>query len=585
LAHAAEDRITGPVNGSPPVVLRTLHPRPPAVFDRGEADPAKIVHSLTLSFHPAAGLSAFLEEQQNRASSEYLHWLTPEEFGARFGLSEGDLSAVSAWLEAQGLQIESVARGRLSITFSGQVDRLNHAFHTQIHRYEVGGKRLYASATELSIPEALAAVVANLDGLNDYQLRAQHIAPMTTAGGAHYLAPDDFSTIYNTRALLDAGYTGNGQAVAVVGQTSIDLNDVRAFRRRFNLSDNDPKLVLAGPDPGRSEADVIEANLDVEWAGAVAPGAAIYYVYASNVIAALQYAIDQNIAPVISMSYTGCERDFGTAIRALAQQANAQGITWVAASGDSGAASCEGAASVSATKGPSVSWPASIPEVTAVGGTQFNDAAGSYWSASNNANSGSAASYIPEVAWNESADRHGLVASGGGASSYYPKPIWQSGPGVPDDQARDVPDVAFAASAGHTGYQVISGGVTYLVGGTSAATPVFAGILALVSHYLAAKESPAKPGLANVNPTLYRLAQSANGVFHDVIAGNNKTPCAPDSPGCVEGQVGYDAGSGYDLATGLGSVDAYKLAISWATDSGTNLTMRGLPSLRRSTVR
>lgn len=218
-----------------------------------------------------------------------------------------------------------------------------------------------------------------------------------------------------------------------------------------------------------------------------------------NCATSLQYAIQQNLAPVISMSYGGCEQRITsgslntTFWRTLGQQANAEGITWVASSGDSGAAGCDISSSPFALFGAAVLVPASLPEVTAVGGTEFNEGNGQYWNSSNDSKGGSAVGYIPEVTWNDSALRGDISGSGGGASLFFSKPARQVFQGVPNDSARDVPDVAFAASGDHDGYLIGSNGNLVPIGGTSAATPVFAGIVALLNQSLA----QANPGLGN----------------------------------------------------------------------------------------
>lgn len=309
----------------------------------------------------------------------------------------------------------------------------------------------------------------------------------------------------------------------------------------------------------------------------MARGASILYVYSTDVFTSAQYAIDHTplLAPVMSFSYGGCEADNLGVLdmdRTLAQQAVGEGITWVASSGDTAAAACDSETAAEATLGLAVEVPASIPEVTAVGGTEFDEGFGSYWSFSNTGNLGSALSYIPEMAWNDTASRGTLSGGGGGVSIHYPTPAWQSGAGFPNDGFRDVPDVAFTASADHDGYMICTGGSCpnsangfTAIGGTSASAPVFAGILTLLNQYEVAIGTQAKTGLGNVNPKLYALAQStANGVYHDVTVGNNIVPCQIGTPNCTTGFFGYSARPGYDQATGLGSVDATNLLVAWA---------------------
>ncbi len=286
----------------------------------------------------------------------------------------------------------------------------------------------------------------------------------------------------------------------------------------------------------------------------------------------MPYAINENLASIITVSFGLCEQQNAqstlASTRALAQQANAQGITWVSSSGDSGAAGCEPPFMASqASGGLAVSFPASLPEVTAVGGTQLDEADGAYWSASNSSTFASARSYIPEKGWNES-DATGLAASGGGLSIAFPKPSWQAGQGVPDASYRAVPDVSLSA-ANHDGYRVISQGLFFIDSGTSAAAPSFAGILALVNQYQELNGAQTRSGQGNINPNLYSLAQNTAGIFHDITTGDNIVPCVLRNPSCSAGTLGYSAGPGYDLVTGLGSVDGYNLAIGLATQWST----------------
>ena len=153
----------------------------------------------------------------------------------------------------------------------------------------------------------------------------------------------------------------------------------------------------------------MESTLDLEWSGAVARGATIVFVYSTNVFESVQYAIDQNLGTVISMSYGGCESGSPSNLRQVAQQANAQGITWMNSSGDSGAAGCDASSSAAATQGPSVTFPANVPEVTGVGGTEFTESGSTGWSATNGSTLSSVTSYLPEEAWNDTALGKGIL--------------------------------------------------------------------------------------------------------------------------------------------------------------------------------
>lgn len=548
-----------------------IHPKALSDYDLGRVSPSVPVSYVTLALAPTATQQASLEQllrdQQDPASPEYQHWLTPEQYGERFGASDADITTLTAWLQSQGLSIAAVARGKNWIAVSGSAAQMEGAFQTEFHHFLVDGEMHFANATDPSVPAAFGPVVRGFRGLNDFRMKPKarpgpQLKPDFTSAtsGNHYLAPDDIATIYNINPLLSKGFTGAGQKLVVVGQTQVKLSDIQSFRTKYGLSANDPQpmLVPNSQDPGVSNGDLIEADLDLEWTGAVARDATILYVYSFDVGTAWQYTIDQNLAPVMSSSYGLCEQEQGQAatlaLRSLAQQGSAQGITWINASGDSGAADCND----SQNSGLAVDTPASIPEVTAVGGTEFSDASGQYWSGTNSDTLASALSYIPEVVWNDTSQFNTPSAGGGGASLFFPKPFWQTGPGVPADNARDVPDISLTASNGHVAYLVYSAGSLQLVGGTSAPTPVFAGLTTLLNQYLGTK------ALGNLNPKLYSLAQSSAGVFHDITTGNNTVTvtCGRRAINCSATAVGYNAGIGYDQASGLGSIDAYNLALA-----------------------
>jgi len=542
--------------------------------DQGRADPSLQIPFITLTMKPSPSqqrdLENLLEEQRDPSRPGYHRWLTPEQFGDRFGLSADDYAAVVAWLESHNLHTEKLARARNWVAFSGAVRDVECAFQTEIHRYAVDGAAHFANATEVSVPAALAEIAGGIRGLDDFARLPRAAAPAYTGDGTTMLAPDDWATIYDVAPLYAMGIDGTGQRVGILGRSDIDRSYIDTFRSEFGLPLAQIEQDLVGPDPGVNSA-ANEAYLDLEWSGAVARGATLVYIYAGTFDDAAQGAINQNLASVISESFGRCEPMAGVSDRLMAQQANAQGMTWVAVSGDSGAADCDAHGffetagnATTVSDGPAVSTPASFPEVTAVGGTQFNDGSGQYWRSSNSASGESAISYIPEVVWNETG-AGGLLASGGGASMFFPKPDWQSGFGVPADNARDVPDISFSASGNHDPYRVVNLNGQRATGGTSAATPSFAGVVALLNQYLVTTGAQAQPGLGNINPELYQLARTTTDVFHDITQGNNMVPCTAGSPGCVNGLLGYAAGPGYDLATGLGSVDVYNLVMQWSS--------------------
>jgi uncharacterized protein (TIGR03437 family) len=577
-ANAQQNRIDRAVDiGQRHTLTGHLHPKARPENDQGRVLPSRKLSYVTLALANSATQQADLDQllidQQTPGSPNYHRWLTPEDFAQRFGVSEDDLTKIRAWLEGQGLTIAGVARSRNWIAVNGTAAQIESALQTEIHTYLVNGQAHIANATEPSVPTAFAGVVRSIRGLNDFRAKpakrpSRNLAPNYTSGsGNHYLAPNDLATIYNMTALYKAGIDGSGQSLVIAGQTQINLSDIQLFRTTYNLPALDPQIVLVpnATDPGIVKNDLDEADLDIEWSGAVARNANIIFVYSDDVMVSIQYAIDQNLAPVVSTSYGLCELETplsdALTFRSWAKQGNAQGITWFAASGDSGAADCDD----TQNSGYSVDAPASIPEVTGVGGTEFQEGGAAYWNASNDANRASVLSYIPETSWNDSAFDGSPSASGGGASFFFAQPNWQTGPGVPGDNARHVPDISLTASADHDGYLVYTSGKLQVYGGTSVPTPSFAGIATLLNQYLVSSGAQSTPGLGNMNPKLYALAQSAPDVFHDIVTGNNTVTvsCPSRNPNCGTTAVGFSAGAGYDLVTGLGSVDAYKLATEW----------------------
>jgi uncharacterized protein (TIGR03437 family) len=561
------------------LALPVLAQRPPVnADDIGLAAPALLIQFVTLQLAPSAqqhtDLQHLLAAQQDPSSADFHRWLTPEQFGSRFGLSEADVARVSDWLRSQGFRVEGEARARTWINFSGTAGQLQSAFDVRMHRYRVNGQIRYANSNEPTIPAAISGVVAGFRGLNNFPLKTGP-KPLFTSAIGHFLVPDDIATIYNV-AKSSAG--GTGVKIGIPGGSAIQVSDIDIFRAKYNLPTNAPQVILAGSEPGTVAQALVEADIDIEWSGAIAPNASIVYAYAQNVYNAEQYLIDNNLVQVISSSYGGCELQGSPFNNMIAQQANAQGMTWVSSSGDTGAAFCD-SGSV-ASHGLTVGEPASYPEVTSIGGTTFNEGSGTYWNATNGPNSGSALSYIPEMAWNDTSMTGSLTSSSGGASALFVKPLWQNAPGVPADGARDVPDISLAGSPNHDGYEVSTGGQFHIYGGTSVSTPIFAGMVALLNQALISNGILAQPGLGNINPTLYRLARTSPSVFHDVTLGNNLVPCQPGSPNCNNGVMGFFAGPGYDQVTGLGSVDFGNLVANWTIPAGipSNVTATAGPN-------
>ena len=581
-ATPAQARSPRVIDDNDTVTLKgNVHPHARPEFDRGPSDPAlpmeRMILHLKRTASQQADLEGLLSAQQDPASASYHRWLTPEAFGERFGPGQQDVAALTAWLTSHGFTVDEVTRGRSSVVFSGTAATVERAFHTTMRDYQVEGKLRHANAQDPAVPRGLSDLVGGVVSLHSFPRKPMHFRvtpqesgaqPQFNKFGAHFIAPADFATIYNLGPLYAAGIDGTGQTIAIVGRTHPAGSDTpvtgnwAVFRSSLGLPAKAPQVVLNGTDPGDVAADDGEADLDVEWSGAVAKNATILYViskstFTDGIDLSAQYIVNSNLAPIMSTSYGSCEAQMGTSENAfyngLWQQAASQGITSFVSSGDSGVAGCSAADAASGTGGLGVNGLASTPYNVAVGGTGFNDAAGGYWASSNGATLGSALSYIPETAWNESgtvSGGSGLWSTGGGASIKYPKPSWQVAPGVPADGRRDVPDVSLAAS-GRNAYVVQTGGVQNYYGGTSAASPALAGLMALVVQKTGQRQG-------NANARFYQLgaAQYGSGgaaVFHDTTAGNSSVP----------GLTGFACTAGYDQATGLGSVDANALVGSW----------------------
>jgi hypothetical protein len=682
----ATPRISAPIDDSSLITLPgNVHPLATATNDQGAASGSlelgRIMLVLKGSTAQQAALKQLTDDQQNSKSPNYHVWLTPSEYGAQFGVAPQDLQKINTWLESYGFKLEPQMAGNNVIIFSGTNAQLSAAFHTELHTYKVNGQNYTASATNPKIPAAFRDVIGSFSP-NNFPVHAEHTTPKvirhTDAGwkadaslqaqlninlygeALNAISPYDLATIYNFLPLWNAGIDGTGETIAIVSDSNIDPADVDAWRSLFDLPAKKLNIINYGPDPGLN-GDEAEADLDVEWAGSVAKNATIDLVVANNsaasagVIGAAAYVINNNLAPLLNVSYGSCEQELGTAnnqvINLLWEQAASQGITVLVASGDAAAATCDRGSAV-AYNGDAVNGLASTPYNVSVGGTDFSGAfrnASEYWSPTNNPTSlASVKSYIPESPWNNGCANPLILAAeqslgattdttplsfcndpnqagflntaggGGGASNCtvsgpdlsnpciagYPKPAWQSGVnGIPSDGVRDLPDVSLMAGNGLWGSLYVycqsdavgepcnsTSGLSG-AGGTSFASPIFAGMLALVQQQQGATR------LGNVNYILYKLgtteyanpasttcssyvvAAGNSCIFYDITQGGNATPCFVFTPDCnVGGQInqvgiltGYSASPGYDLASGLGTVNAYNLVENWVSASSTFL--------------
>ena len=622
----ALSRITQAVDEARLVRLQgNTHPMARPQFDQGAASPdlpmERMMLVLKSSPEQQAAAERLAAEQLDKSSPNYRRWLTPEEFGQRFGPSDADVQTITSWLSSHGFEVNSIAKGRNVIEFSGNASQVREALHTEINRYVVHGEEHWANASDPQIPAALAPVVAGVNTLHNFrrksmarslgqysrskatgEVRPLHPefnfdigSPCGLNNTCFAVGPADFAAIYHVQQLwsaLPTAIDGTGQKIAIVGDSNINVADAHNFRSLFGLPTKDPIVFLAGADP-HTNGDEIEADIDTQWTGAVAKNATIDLVIAADTNASLgldiaaQFAVQNNVAPILSESFGNCESALGTATNQffnnLWMQAATQGITVLVSTGDSGAADCENpnpnlTTPQPATTGAAVSGIASTPFNTAIGGTDFNqfNTQANFWNPTPTTSATgqtqlSAKGYIPENVWNDSCTNATFIAAGfdstilnacndktatpsfivpvgtgGGMSTIYAKPTWQTAL-TPGDGQRDVPDVSLFAGAGLVGsfyvicqqdqdtnnaacdlnapFQNFSA-----VGGTSVSTQAFAGVVAMI---LQMKGGP--QGL--INPRLYALAASqvpancnssspgASCIFNDITVGTNSVPC------------------------------------------------------------
>jgi subtilase family serine protease len=579
-----------------------------AANDNGPAAPSGTLHlTFVLSRSPElqAAFDQLLADQQNPSSPNFHHWLTPQQIGIAYGATEENLDKLTAWLTTQGLSVTEVAPSRLFVTVEAPVSTVASALAVTFRSFNLrepttGQNTAHlAPTTDPAIPAAFATIITSIRGLADIPVYPMHHSKLVamTAGtnaapiplgnsansGQHFIAPNDFAVIYGINPTYQSGVNGNNQKVAILGRSRVDASDITTFESLTGLPSKQPNVIVPpqGVDPGiTNTGDQDEATLDVDRVLGTAPGAQADLVISTNgsggIETSAQYEVQTLLDPVMNISFGSCETYAGSNgvnfWDSLFSQAAAEGISAFVSSGDSGVDACE-AGTPGTSQSRSINAICSSSYATCVGGTEFADFAdpSAYWNSSNGSGLGSAFGYIPEGAWNEPTVTVGsstvtiLAATGGGASAFITKPAWQTGTGVPADGFRDVPDVSFSASAhdGYLGCLKYTGAdcvnfVNYF-SGTSASAASMSGITALLNQ---------KTGTAqgNINPLLYRLAAHAPAAFHDTAPAtsgvalcdlgtpsmcNNSTP---GSTGLTGGLAGFALTAGYDLATGLGSL-------------------------------
>jgi subtilase family serine protease len=700
-----------------------------AQFDAGEAPSTLRPSGLDIVFTKTPeqehALQQLLAAQQDPKSAQYHKWLTPAQYGQRFGASDATLAAVTNWLKSNGLSVGQLPPGRGHLPFFGSKAQVEGALHTHIHLFAAAGEQHYANVSAPLIPASLTSAIAAIRGLNDFHPRpgvhpskagprgtlplvghsSALAAPATYYSGTDqypgYVGPTDFAIMYNLQPVYSQGFTGAGVTIAIAAQSDIEQSVLTTFWNAFGVSGSSFGLPAqqftsmpvpasaGGSDPGETnDGNEDEAYLDTEILGALAPGAQLILVSDKDASLAAQYAIDQNVAAILNISFGDCESaqaSFNATVESMYKQGSAEGITITVSSDDAGVVGCIaqsdlGVANDVNSNGFAVNGLASTPYNLAVGGTDFNDLSPSttalYWNTANQSGTlASAKSHIPEMVWNDScanpvfASAYGgtvdtiafcntttiqgqsnpfidIIGGGSGVSSCtttnssgdctggYAQPSWQQGVlGITNFGGRAIPDVSMIANlwlmcsydttpcdpTQAPTFQAGTGTVKVLEG-TSAAAPSVAAIIALIDQSQISTAVPdGRQGL--VNPTLYSLAATEYGsgataaacdasqgaitnsacVFYDVTAGSSAQPCKVssytsnptiesftstcgtengDKTGIMEigGVQSYAAGTGFDIASGLGSINASALIASFVSSpapSGLSASVSG----------
>jgi subtilase family serine protease len=657
--------ITSAINEASLVTLEgNTRPEANAANDRGRVSDNLVLENLQLQLRRPAeaeqALDKYIDDLQKPNSASYHQWLTAQQYGERYGLNSADLNAISSWLKGHGFTVNVVYASGMVIDFSGTAGMIREAFHTEIHNLSVKGQNHIANMSDPRLPEALAPAVIGIAQLNDFKPHAMYQTKTNytvNQGGTEYyiVVPSDLATIYNLNPLFSAGTTGKGQTVVVVEDSNFLKQDWLAFRSVLGLSGyTSGRLEIKHPassgtnnciDPGINGASG-EAALDAEWSSAAAPDATIEMITCGDKgtfggLIAVQNLLNASSAPpaIISMSYGICEAFGGSALNAsfnsAFQQAVTEGVSVFVSAGDAAAAGC-GRGESADTYGVGITGWGETPYNVAVGGTDFGDTYlgenSTYWSSKNNADFGSALSYVPEIPWNDSCasvlistiegfsttygssgfcnsstgvEFQNTVGGSGGPSGCatgkpavqgvvsgtckgYAKPSWQAGLGVHNDGVRDIPDVSlFAANGVWAHYYVFCdsiGGPSCTAppvnwagaGGTSFSSPILAGMQALVNEVNGNRQG-------NPNVAFYQLANNEYGTTGDAACNSTLGNGAASS--CVFyditlGDIDVDCTGSVDCYTPSGSVGVLSTSDSaYKPAYGTNVGWDGATGL------
>lgn len=528
---------------------------------RLDAAPAQQQRAIKVSLapHNAAGLDALLANVNDPASPQYRHFLTSAEYAARFAPTQAEVDSVAAVLKAKGLSIDAVGPGNHYLSASGNVSQLQNLFKTNLSQYRDSktGTDFTGADSDVKVPQSLAGLITDVSGLTDegkilrpasYKAPVDAATPQTEAkavtdkgsGVKGGFTPKELNSGYNTASISGAAQ-GAGQTIALVEFSGHKQSHVTTYDTQYNISAGTLQDVNVDGGPGTPDEGQGEVDLDIQVLHAVAPKASILNYQAPNTDAAdidLYTAIvNDNKASIVSSGWGNAENQSTqshiTALSNIFKQAAAQGQTILSASGDHGASDDW---SNNNDARLTVDSPSSDPNVTGVGGTRLSiDSSTGAWAG--------------EAVWNDyvkSGDTW-RGATGGGVSTFFARPSWQTGTGVNTSQKRQVPDISSAAAEFQ--YSIYSenydsngndlGAGWSASAGTSAAAPLNAGFLALVSN-----QGGGSVRFGNVNPAIYKAAAANPSAFHDITSGTNSI---------VGKSSSYAVTAGFDKATGWGS--------------------------------
>jgi subtilase family serine protease len=525
--------------------------------------------SVGLQLRNRQELENLLSNLYDPRSPMYHHFLTPQQFDDEFGPTADQQQQVISFLRSQGFNVTHVSPNGLLIDASATVAQAEAAFQVSINNYKVGANTFFANASAPTIPASLSSLILSIGGLDNSthwkpilasslsqqkQMLASSTSRKAQATPSGY-GPSDLLGAYDGNPLHQANILGDNQTVAVFELDGYQSSDITQYLQNYNLGTPNISNVQVDGFNGSAGPGAIEVELDIEVVAAMAPHANQIVYEGPNTTQGVNDTynkiVTDNRAQITTISWGECEAQSGASelqtLDSIFQQGAAQGIAMFAAAGDSGAYDCGNGTL-------SVDSPAGDPYITGVGGTNLQLNNGAYGS---------------ETVWGNSSNNEG---GGGGISNTFKMPSWQVGPGVQNQYSngnREVPDVAADADPA-TGYAVYctvsaagcSSSGWIVVGGTSAAAPLWAGSTALINQYLQ-QQGKSREGYAN--PALYGLenAQEPYTPFHDITSGNN---------------LYYPATAGYDEATGWGSPDIYNIARDLAGSAGPGPTPTPSPT-------